>query len=197
VKHPGKILARPRLLLPPLALLIVGLFEMSSACQGPTPSAKLQTAAQAAKANETRMAMVRPLPLCPQAGVAPIQASQPETGHHKVTLSWNASPSTPDTGSNPVGYCLYRSTTQNAARKKPTCSACEQINRVPITGTSCLDDLVIDSTRYYYVVAAVNIVGTISSSSNEVRVQIPPQNESGSPLSSPPPPACRGTSTAH
>lgn len=196
MKHPGQVLAQHRLLLP--ALIIAGMFEMScSACQGPDPSAKLQAAVRSAKANETGMAMVRPLPPCPQAGVAPIQASQPGTGHHKVTLSWNASPPTADAGSNPAGYCLYRSTTPNAAGKKPTCSACEQINQTPITGTSCLDDLVIDSTRYYYVVAATNVVGTISSSSNEVRVQIPPQNQSGSPLSSPQPPACRGTSTAH
>lgn len=196
MKYPGQICARPPLVLV-LALLIAVILEAGcSACQGPDQSAKLQAAAQSPKANETRMATVRPLPPCPKAGVAPIQASQPGTGHHKVTLSWNASPPTSDAGSNPVGYCLYRSTTQNAAKKKPTCTACEQINQVPITGTSCLDDLVIDSTRYYYVVTATNVAGSISPSSNEVRVQIPPQNQPGSPLSSPPPPACRGTSNA-
>jgi hypothetical protein len=96
-----------------------------------------------------------------------------QTGHHKVILSWKASATGPDHDSQLVGYCLYRSTKQNAAKQNPTCSGCEQVNPIPVVGTGCVDDLVADGTTYYYVVTAINEKKKISSSSNETSAQIP------------------------
>jgi hypothetical protein len=112
------------------------------------------------------------LPPCPPAGIQPLQPSQ-NTGHHKVTLWWNANAPSHDSERNAVGYCLYRSQTKKAAKSNPRCGACEQINRTPIVGVSCVDDLVADSATYYYVVTAINTNGDISSSSNETPARIP------------------------
>jgi hypothetical protein len=132
------------------------------------------------------------LPPCPSAGLPILQASS-QTGHHKVILSWNASAPGPGPDGKVVGYCLYRSQTQRAAKQKPTCSACEQINLTPVVGTGCVDDLVLDSSTYYYVVTAINAKGNISTSSNETTAPIPPGNKApGSvPVSSYP--RCRAT----
>lgn len=120
---------------------------------------------------------VQPPPVCPPAGLVPLQAGTPGTGDHKVTLTWN--PSVPSNGpdSAAVGYCLYRSKIKHAAKQNPVCQECEQVNRVPIPPTSglqnCVDDLVADSTRYYYVVTAINSKGSLSSASNEIPVPVP------------------------
>ena len=79
---------------------------------------------------------------------------------------------------NPVGYCLYRSTNEKAAKKNPTCSECEQINSIPINGTGCVDDLVKDGAIYYYVAAAINLKERLSSSSNAARAVIPDSKRS-------------------
>lgn len=134
-------------------------------------------------------------PSCPPAGLLPLQ-SLPDTGHHKVTLSWNASAVSPKQASNAVGYCLYRSKEEYAAKKNPVCSVCERINSVPISNLSCIDDLVEDSTTYYYVVTAINPASRISSSSNEFTVPIPARNQPGSqPSTSVTPPLCRVSPT--
>jgi hypothetical protein len=108
-----------------------------------------------------------------------------------VTLTWNASIPSSNVDSKAVGYCLYRSTTLNAAKQNPTCSNCEQINSIPIPGTGCVDDLVEDGAAYYYVVTAINANQKISSSSNETRAQIPLSIQA--PMSGPasPYPRCR------
>jgi hypothetical protein len=137
------------------------------------------------------------LPSCPPGGLSPLHPSQPGTGHHKVTLSWNASAPPRQPEGKVVGYCLYRSKEQRAARRDPTCRACEQINHVPLAGLKCVDDLVEDSAVYYYVVTAINAKGKISSSSNEITVAIPPGNQSSSAAAgSSSLPLCRGLSTA-
>ena len=109
---------------------------------------------------------------CPPAGLPALQPSS-LTGHHKVTLTWNASIPSSNVESEAVGYCLYRSKTANAAKRNPTCSSCEQINSIPIVGTGCVDDLVEDGAAYYYVATAINANQKISSSSNETPAQIP------------------------
>jgi hypothetical protein len=96
------------------------------------------------------------LPLCPAAGLPMLQPS-PLTGHHKVSLSWNASAPSGNSESKAVGCCLYRSQKENLAKqsfKKPNawCSDCERINSVAIAGTGCVDDLVEDGATYYYIV---------------------------------------------
>jgi hypothetical protein len=116
---------------------------------------------------------VQTAPTCPPAGLVPLQLGMPGTGDHKVTLTWNASAPSTDPGSAAFGYCLYRSKIRHLAKKNPVCKDCEQVNRVPIQSTGCLDDVVLDSTQYYYVVAAINLKGTLSAASNEIPVSIP------------------------
>lgn len=130
------------------------------------------------------------MPTCPEAGVKPIALSH-ETGQHTVTLSWRASAVSTSPGSQVVGYCLYRSKTQNAAKKNPTCSNCEQVNSVAFPGTGCVDDLVKDGATYYYVVTAANAQGKISSSSNEALAQIPATKERAKTVVADPYPLCR------
>lgn len=115
------------------------------------------------------------------------------TGHHQVTLRWNASIPSANPDSTAVGYCLYRSKKRKAAKQNPTCSDCEQINSIPIAGTGCVDDLVEDGAAYYYVATAINANERISSSSNETTARIPlnkPASSSG-PVGSYP--RCRAT----
>lgn len=135
------------------------------------------------------------LPPCPPAGLQMLQPSS-QTGHHKVILTWNASASFPGPDGTVVGYCLYRSQKQNAAKQNPTCSICEQINLTPIVGTGCVDDLVLDSTTYYYVVTAINVNKRISSSSNETPAPIPSGQESVTPVSASSYPLCRATTSS-
>lgn len=131
------------------------------------------------------------LPLCPPGGVVPLQSS-PDTGHHKVTLSWNASAISSSQRGDAVGYCLYRSKKPHAAKKNPTCTLCERINAVPVASLSCVDDLVEDSTTYYYVVTAINPASRISSSSNEIAAPVPSAHQADSePAGSLAPPLCR------
>ncbi len=110
------------------------------------------------------------LPRCPLAGARPSSAI---AGHHTVTLSWKASLPSAHPEDNTVGYCLYRSQKKHVAKKNARCSECEQVNAVPIVGTSCVDDLVADGATYYYVSTAINPQGTLSTSSNEIPVSIP------------------------
>jgi hypothetical protein len=137
--------------------------------------------------------------LCPSAGLPTMQVSQAGRGHHKVFLTWIGSAHSDDPNQNPVGYCLYRSREQKAAREKPTCEQCEQVNSipVPITCTRCVDGLVEDNVTYYYVVTAINENGILSSASNEAPAEIPVASQANSVAAqSPPPPSCRGSSNS-
>jgi hypothetical protein len=148
---------------------------------------------EASRTNEIHLAPPEPrLPPCPAAGV-PILEPSPQTGHHKVALSWNASSPSSDPEGKAVGYCLYRSATQNAAKQRPTCPICEQINKKPIQGTACVDDIVKDGETYYYVVTAINSRGTSSSSSNETPAQIPSTKEGAGAVSIKSYPLCRAS----
>jgi hypothetical protein len=129
-------------------------------------------------------------PVCPPAGIAALQPGAPGTGDHKVTLTWNASTPSNNLDGAAVGYCLYRSKKKNVAKKNPICQDCEQVNRVPIPSTGCIDDLVADSAHYYYVVAAINSKGSLSSASNEIPVAIP-QRQSVKPPKPSQLPLCR------
>ena len=164
-----------------------GLLLLVIACA--LPAVCQVSPAAAGKATPSAATLV--LPSCPPAGLAPTEPSQPGTGHHTVTLSWNASPQSGNAENNAVGYCLYRSRKENSARQTPTCTDCEQINKVPVTGTTCVDSLVLDSTTYYYVVVGINAQGKISSSSSEALAPIPSANQPYTPTSSSAPPACR------
>jgi hypothetical protein len=147
---------------------------LQTACEsGPVSGSgtSLQTiSSRNAKATTTG---VKAVALCPTAGTPMLLRSTPGVGDHEVVLSWNASlPSLrPENGA--IGYCLYRSKKKRAAKKNATCRDCEQVNRVPITGLRCVDDVVKDGTTYYYVVAAINAAGKLSLPSNEIVAAIP------------------------
>jgi hypothetical protein len=126
---------------------------------------------------------------CPSAGLPTMQASQAGGGHHKVFLTWIGSARSDDPNQNPVGYCLYRSKKQKAAKEKTTCEQCEQVNSipVPVTCTSCIDGLVEDNVTYYYVVTAINENGILSSASNEAPAEIPVASQTNSVAAQNPP----------
>ena len=131
------------------------------------------------------------VPHCPPAGLPVVQQSA-STGHHKVTLSWNASAPSPNPENNAVGYCLYRSRNPDATTQKPPCSECAPLNSVPVPGTTCVDDLVEDGVTYHYWVTAVNAKGRSSDWSNSAPAEIPVgKPASSAPGLSPSPPACR------
>jgi hypothetical protein len=187
-------------------LLIMRVFEICATAQSsPSPSANLQSTAAPKQENPSSAATQAPPPPCPSAGLPPMQSSQPGTGHHKVILSWNASASSPNAVRSAVGYCVYRrkekekkkeeKKEKNAAKVKPTCGKCENVNSVPVIGTSCVDDVVVDGATYDYMVTAINAKGISSTPSNVATAVIPPEKQSRSvPVSSPPPPSCRGAS---
>jgi hypothetical protein len=165
-----------RFLVPPSGEVLPSARAVSSARPAPTASSSI-------------------LPPCPPAGLQMLQPSS-QTGHHKVTLTWNASVPAPGRDGRAVGYCLYRSQTQNAAKQNPTCSACEQVNSTPVVGTGCVDDLVLDNATYYYVVTAISANKIISASSNETIAPIPPGTQSVKPASASSPPFCRGSASS-
>ena len=182
-----------------LTFLVAGAF--SAACnRQPSPTSPVNRQPRES-GEQKKIAASTPLPppSCPPAGLPPLSRARPGTGHHKVTLAWNASVNSSQPGKDVAGYCLYRSTKPLAAKKNPRCSQCEQVNVTPIASLSCMDDLVKDNTTYYYVAAAINRSGMISPASNEIVAVIPPgsQSRAVSPVSPPQvPPLCRATSAA-
>jgi hypothetical protein len=192
--YPLEVVVAQRLLLFLFLLSLAGLWENGSATgQISGPRVKLQSS-QTPQAGGTSPTNAPPGGLrCPPAGPP---MSQRGASNHKVILSWNASAPSPNADSNAVGYCLYRSRKRGAAKQKPTCDNCEQINPVPVVGTSCLDDVVEDSVTYFYVVTAINAKGRPSAPSNEARATIPSKKQSSIPAGSVSAPACRGASNA-
>lgn len=174
-------------------LIIVGFQTIAAIGQVvPGLNANLQMTEDTKEKNETPPVTAElKVPFCPPAGHPTLQASSQVTGHHKVILSWNASTTSVKPDSKVVGYCLYRNKKKNAAKQNATCNDCEQINSIPIAGTSCVDDLVEDGATYYYVVTAINAKGETSSSSNEIPAQIPPGKESTSSVAVVSYPLCR------
>jgi len=75
-------------------------------------------------------------------------------GNHVVTLSWQ-----PSVGSVPITYNLFRGLAAGAESATPIATG--------ITGTSFSDTGVTNGTTYFYVIDAVNSLGT-SGGSNEV-----------------------------
>jgi hypothetical protein len=176
-----------RILVWGLVLITGGVFQTTDVVGQVSSDAQ---SAAVSKGEGTRPAASHPRPpVCPPAGLATLQPSPQITGHHNVTLSWNASPSV-NSENQTVGYCIYRSKKRDAAKHNPTCNDCEQVNLTAIAGTQCIDDLVEDGATYYYVVTAINARGKPTSPSNETPAQIPPNKESSS-LPKPSFPSCR------
>jgi len=168
--------------------VLTGILLASGRDRSPRSSVSLE--AFEPRQPEVVMAASPPAPLCPAASGSSLKPSA-TTGHHRVVLTWIASVPSARPEDNAVGYCLYRSQTKGAAKDNATCRACEQINPVPVGGTSCVDDLVQDSALYYYVVTAITADERRSSSSNEIPVTIPAGDRPAKPNSSSPPPLCR------
>jgi hypothetical protein len=157
-----------------LVLLVVCALQLLATAGRVSPSATL-VLRQTSNHEKKRLAAAQPnLPPCPTT-TTPILQPSSQTGHHKVTLTWKAS--SPSSDRQAVGYCLYRSTTPNPANEKPPCRDCEWINKRPIAGTACVDDLVQDGALYYYEVEAINLGGATSAFSNQAPAQIPPTSE--------------------
>ena len=179
-----------------LVLMIATLLVATIAILRDKPASNRVPLSAAAAINEKRLASVVPsLPACPPGGLPVLQPSS-KTGHHRVTLTWHASAPAANSNSATVGYCLYRSKKQNAAKHNPRCSDCEQINSIPIVGTACVDDLVEDSAAYYYVVTEIDAKGEISSSSNETAAPVPANKGAGSSASVGSYPRCRATTAS-
>jgi len=155
-----------------MSMVGYGIWALSSSHA--TAHAGLATrSASQAEERLIKAAVSPPLKPCPKSSGSILSAS-PQTGHHKVFLTWNASPDFPDPVRHPVGYCLYRSSTPKIAAKDPKCNSCEQVNQKPIPGTACVDDWVQDGVNYYYVATAVNIYGDPSVLSTDTPANIPP-----------------------
>jgi hypothetical protein len=192
MRDPFAVRLFPRILVWALVLITGSLFQTTAAVSQVSSDAK---SAAASKGDGTRPATSRPRPtLCPPAGLATLPPSPQITGHHNVTLSWNASPSL-NSENQAVGYCIYRSKKPAVAKHNPTCNDCEQVNLTAIAGTQCIDDLVEDGATYYYVVTAINARGKPTSPSNETPAQIPPNKESSS-LPKASFPSCRETASS-
>lgn len=175
-----------------ITILILACIITGSACsQTPRRSSNPRLVEAPEEKKTTPTPVEVRLPSCPQAGSPALQSST-VTGHHKVTLSWNPSASSPDSDNNAVGYCLYRSKEKKVARKNPTCRDCERVNSMPVVGTVCVDDLVADGITYYYVVTGISSRGQLSSSSNETRVAVPTSKQSAGPASVGSSALCRG-----
>src|SRR5579864_9164952 len=103
------------------------------------PTAHLVTR-NASKAEETLLQAAQTEPhLCPKSDGTKLKES-PETHHHKVILTWNASANDPR--HEVVGYCLYRIASKDQPKWAEKCKNCEQVNEKSIDGTACVDDVV-------------------------------------------------------
>jgi hypothetical protein len=86
-----------------------------------------------------------------------VQPSAPSGPKHSVNLSWKASTSPV------VGYNVYRRGTSGLIK----------LNSMPVAGTSYVDSTVQAGQTYFYVIKSVNARGTESTTSNEVRADVP------------------------
>lgn len=173
---------KPIVILRAFVILAFGLLGIlcPSAQTGYVAAANSGMAAMAAPKASASTKVPHPTLLCPPAGLLSASAPSSDSGHHRVTLSWNASTASAQQTGNVVGYCLYRSKKQHVAKKNPTCTSCERINTVPVTSLSCIDDLVENNATYFYVVTAISPANRISSPSNEIAASIPSGRQASS-----------------
>lgn len=103
---------------------------------------------------------------------------------HRVILSWTASAPADSKHAAAVGYCVYRGTERNPP---PT----ERVNVSPFPGTKCMDDLVENGKKYYYVVRAINAIGVTSTVSKASPASIPSSPRRNPGVSGDAVPLCR------
>ena len=105
-----------------------------------------------------------------------------------MILSWKASSPADSKHDDAKGYCVYR----GVKHKDPSP---ELVNPIPFPGTSCMDDLVNNDEKYYYVVRAISAKGVTSIVSNEVPIAIPTSKGSNPPVPGVSTPLCREPAT--
>lgn len=154
-----------------VAIVLACLIPLLSSCNRPSESNPELVVPQTQR---IAIAERKPtLPPCPNAPYPVLQATDPGTGHHRVFLKWNASASESPTEPNSLGYCLYRTQTNDATKDCPNHSDCEKVTPVPALGTRCVDDIVKDRTKYRYFAIAINAQGKISSPTKAAIAKIP------------------------
>ncbi len=150
-----------------------------------TPKIETRRYVQASKTGAAHAPQKQELQ-CPDGSARPSSPS----GHHKVVLSWNASP--PSKSQDVKGYCIYRSETAITATSLNQCKNCQRINKVPVTAIMCIDDLVQDDHTYYYVAAAIDAGSHLSSFSNQAHATASKESvHPGAPIAAS---LCRGSS---
>ena len=156
-----------------------------------TPNSNLPPASEMQTKGAT--ATQQALPPCPKVRLPGLHRPA-APGAHKVILSWNRSAPSADPVNNAVGYCIYRAGDESPINQDPLCENCEQLNPVAIEGTTCVDNLAKDDSKYYYVVTAINAARHTSLPSNVAPAPIPDENQPGSvPADFPLPIPCRPT----
>jgi hypothetical protein len=156
-----------------VALLAIGLALGGCKSKSAASASTMTAAAQpqlSTRSEEFSRRSEAPRLMCPpidSSSVPSPSVLSPSTNHggHRVVLSWKASPRDSKHGVA-AGYCLYRSATPG---KGPS----EQVNVVPFAGTKCVDDLVENGKKYYYVVRAISAQGTTSVVSKPAPAVIP------------------------
>jgi hypothetical protein len=179
-------------------LTIACLVHTVSGCGRLSQSRADAQSAPAKREKDIPAAPTPALPRCPSAPITMLQASAPGTGHHKVFLAWNASTSSGQPGASAIGYCLYRSQKKGNAKKFPKCPDCEQVSLSPVVSSRCVDDLVRDQTKYYYVAIAINSGNGISSPTDEAVAEIPAAGkQNAAPPDAASYPACRALASSN
>jgi fibronectin type 3 domain-containing protein len=122
--------------------------------------------------------------VCPTFG----PPAKPQTLHekkdHTVILSWTASAPADSKHSDAVGYCIYRS--EKRGDKSP-----ELVNSISFPGASCMDDMVENGKKYYYVVRAISARRIPSIPSNVATASIPSGEGKKASVSGNTAPLCR------
>jgi hypothetical protein len=149
-------------------LAFLALFTFCAGCK--TNSSRSETSNLNPTQIPAQPAQPTPVPnpvphlVCPPLETLPVEPPQSPDGH-RVTLSWKASHADAK-HAGAVGYCIYRGTKKN---DPPS----EQVNALPYTGVSCVDDSVKNGNTYYYVVLAINFKGVTSITSKPAPAVIP------------------------
>ncbi|MGA2921724.1 MAG: fibronectin type III domain-containing protein [Candidatus Sulfotelmatobacter sp.] len=133
--------------------------RVSSSSSTQQPESSTRAAASTKDAREAHP------PACPFLSPPGLIAARQVKGSHTVILSWTASASD-SKHADAVGYCIYRTTGRKDA-------PAERVNSIPLPVTSCVDDVVEDGQKYYYLVRAISAKGVTSVSSKTVPARIP------------------------
>lgn len=122
--------------------------------------------------------------VCPTLGSSGEAPATPAEGKHRVILSWKASAPVDSKHAAAMGYCIYR----GVKHKDPSP---ELVNSMPFPGTRCMDDVVQNDKKYYYVVRAISAKGVTSIVSNEAPASIPAHSQTNPTVSGASAPLCR------